>query len=321
MQRSASTRHIVRREPGRFCALTTQLSTWRRDARRALRVVSYIQCGRPAPANRPFGSATPRSRESDVTAGPTTPEDLDEGARHDGRLTTEGSRYDAQHQHATGETFSEYARSSVASMRRVGARWRPKGTTISPVPCMSPFHTQDRPVGAYGAKHVLGSATVSRAQLAQTLGLSRRRVRCRPLGTHGYDLKPAMASLGSRRTCSAMSGCVALGSPSTDPRNTWGLPHSRAGDASQPATTGDPRRADPAILHECSCGRPARHSGAVRTRTAPTPCPSGAVCANGLERVRDSAGSRGGTAVTRCLARAGPIAKRIGTRPRMPQWL
>ena len=55
---------------------------------RALRGVSRIQRGRPAPAHRHFGSATSRTRSTDATTAPTTPED----PRSDRALTTEGSR-------------------------------------------------------------------------------------------------------------------------------------------------------------------------------------------------------------------------------------
>ena len=62
---------------------------------RALRGVSRIQRGRPAPAHRHFGSATSRTRRHDATPGTAGPEDQASQRAQTSRLTTEGSRYDA----------------------------------------------------------------------------------------------------------------------------------------------------------------------------------------------------------------------------------
>ena len=62
---------------------------------RALRGVSRIQRGRPAPAHRHFGSATSRTRKPDATTAPAHPEDLPTKDPSDHRLTTKGSRKDA----------------------------------------------------------------------------------------------------------------------------------------------------------------------------------------------------------------------------------
>ena len=69
-------------------------STWNGPGR-ALRGVSRIQRGRPAPAHRHFGSATSRTRETDATTDPASPEDLPAHDTPDHRLTTKGSRSDA----------------------------------------------------------------------------------------------------------------------------------------------------------------------------------------------------------------------------------
>src|SRR5262245_39069990 len=63
----------------------------KRGPGRALRGVSRIQRGRLSPAHRHFGSATSRTRSSDATDVPATPE----GRHPHSRLTTEGSRKDA----------------------------------------------------------------------------------------------------------------------------------------------------------------------------------------------------------------------------------
>ena len=59
---------------------------------RALRGVSRIQRGRPAPAHRHFGSATSRTRRKDATPGTADPEDPNDATAQSDRLTTEGSR-------------------------------------------------------------------------------------------------------------------------------------------------------------------------------------------------------------------------------------
>ena len=61
---------------------------------RALRGVSRIQRGRPAPAHRHFGSATSRTRETDATTHPEPPEERQPSRALVCLLTTEGSRYD-----------------------------------------------------------------------------------------------------------------------------------------------------------------------------------------------------------------------------------
>ena len=74
---------------------------------RALRGVSRIQRGRPAPAHRHFGSATSRTRETDATTAPARPEDLRTEDPPDHRLTTKGSRNDA---HGSDSTVSASTR-------------------------------------------------------------------------------------------------------------------------------------------------------------------------------------------------------------------
>src|SRR4051794_34252647 len=64
-------------------------------AREGTAGVSYIQRGRPAPAHRHFGSATPRTRKPDATTDLANPKDRSQGDPRADRLTTEGSRYDA----------------------------------------------------------------------------------------------------------------------------------------------------------------------------------------------------------------------------------
>jgi hypothetical protein len=62
---------------------------------RALRGVSRIQRGRPAPAHRHFGSATSRTRTTDATTVEDRQEDPVEEGTPDHGLTTKGSRKDA----------------------------------------------------------------------------------------------------------------------------------------------------------------------------------------------------------------------------------
>jgi len=64
---------------------------WSRSGR-ALRGVSRIQRGRPAPAHRHFGSATSRTRNNDATPGIGASEDQPQKEPPNDRLTTEGSR-------------------------------------------------------------------------------------------------------------------------------------------------------------------------------------------------------------------------------------
>jgi hypothetical protein len=62
---------------------------------RALRGVSRIQRGRPAPAHRHFGSGTSRTRTTDATTAHRAQEDPAEEDLRNDQLTTEGSRKDA----------------------------------------------------------------------------------------------------------------------------------------------------------------------------------------------------------------------------------
>ena len=59
---------------------------------RALRGVSRIQRGRPAPAHRHFGSATSRTRNTDATTGQPSPEDPEEQHPSTRCLTQRGAR-------------------------------------------------------------------------------------------------------------------------------------------------------------------------------------------------------------------------------------
>ena len=68
---------------------------WKRGPGRALRGVSRIQRGRPAPAHRHFGSATPGPAHPTLRRTRATPEEHNRQDPQKRRLTTEGSRKDA----------------------------------------------------------------------------------------------------------------------------------------------------------------------------------------------------------------------------------
>ena len=65
------------------------------ESGRALRGVSRIQRGRPTPAHRHFGSATPGPAPTTLRRANTTAEDPNPTSTSERRLTTEGSRKDS----------------------------------------------------------------------------------------------------------------------------------------------------------------------------------------------------------------------------------
>ena len=92
---------------------------------RALRGVSSIQRGRPAPAHRHFGSATSRTRATDATTHQASPEEHRPGIPQQSGLTTEGCRSGSPSivvvQVARGSSLSRESGDSAARLPFRGA--------------------------------------------------------------------------------------------------------------------------------------------------------------------------------------------------------
>ena len=101
---------------------------------RALRGVSRIQRGRPAPAHRHFGSATSRTRETDATTAPAHPEDLPAEDASDHRLTTKGSRKDASPRGRCAASRTRSPKDHAAKNLRCDALLSAPGLDLSDAP-------------------------------------------------------------------------------------------------------------------------------------------------------------------------------------------